>query len=324
MVSKKLKGDISQYALIRIAEIIIGLSMIVVLYIYANGLIYGTCWQNTIQDLKEIQSEASLLTQDHSSKKLFMEFGTCTDVVILTNRDSFDKMLVSLAGINPTVESKFKCFPQEFRTILAAIKKTDKSPSFLDVGTAVLASDRKTVEDWARAFIGLDQATECISLKCDNCTFRTGGLTLPIIWSNKTYLLLETNISMAKGSMAVSAYIMLIGKLIVEIVLLSMFTSQVIIPGINAAEVIESVSLANSLATSINSLSIQDEGTIKFTFSKEFLIITGIESKNFIAVEKEDKKVFLEAKLKNLIHKKTKTLIIKKDFSSNLIEVIPE
>ena len=129
---------------------------------------------------------------------------------------------------------------------------------------------------------------------------------------------------MLKGSMAVSAYIMLIGKLIVEIVLLSMFTSQVIIPGINAAEVIESVSLSNSLATSINSLSIQDEGTIKFTFSKEFLIITGIESKNFIAVEKEDKKVFLEAKLKNLIHKKTKTLIIKKDFSSNLIEVIPE
>src|SRR3989338_2840741 len=130
---------------------------------------------------------------------------------------------------------------------------------------------------------------------------------------------------MAKGSMAVSAYIMLIGKLIVEIVLLSMFTSQVIIPGINAAEVIESVSLSNSLATSINSLSVQEEGTIKFTFSKEFLVITGIDGKkNFIAVEKEDKKVFLEARLKNLIHKKTKTLIIKKDFSSNLIEVIPE
>ena len=130
---------------------------------------------------------------------------------------------------------------------------------------------------------------------------------------------------MLKGSMAVSAYIMLIGKLIVEIVLLSMFTSQVIIPGINAAEVIESVSLSNSLATSINSLSVQEEGTIKFTFSKEFLVITGIDGKkNFIAVEKEDKKVFLEARLKNLIHKKTKTLIIKKDFSSNLIEVIPE
>ena len=187
MVSKKLKGDISQYALIRIAEIIIGLSMIVVLYIYANGLIYGTCWQTTIEDLKKIQSEASLLTQDHPSKKLFLEFGTCTDVVILTNRDSFDKMLVNLTRINPTVESKFKCFPQEFRTVLAAIKKSDKSPSFLDVGTAVLASDRKAVEDWARAFIGLDQATECISLKCDNCMFSTRGLTLPITQKSTKY-----------------------------------------------------------------------------------------------------------------------------------------
>ncbi len=104
MFSKK-KGDISQYALIRIAEVVIGLSMIVLLYVTMSGLIYGTCWQNTIQDLKKIQSEASLLTQQKPSKNVFMEFGTCTDVVIFSNRDKFDET-VSQLGRKPEAKSR--------------------------------------------------------------------------------------------------------------------------------------------------------------------------------------------------------------------------
>ncbi len=127
---------------------------------------------------------------------------------------------------------------------------------------------------------------------------------------------------------ALTEYILTIGLLIVEVILLSMFTVNFLIPGINAAEVIESVSLGNSIATTANALSVQDEGEIKLTFSRDFLITAGIENKkNYILVtgsgeDKNENKVFLEAKLKNLIQKNTKTLTLRKTGGSDLVEVL--
>ena len=131
-----------------------------------------------------------------------------------------------------------------------------------------------------------------------------------------------------KGSWGTTEYFAIIGMLIIEIILISMFATNFIIPGTDSAEIIESVSLGNSIATTINALSVQDEGTIKLIFSKEFLVVGGTENKkNYISVisdkgGKKENKVFLEAKLKNLIHQNTKSVTIKKERESDLIEVL--
>ncbi len=128
---------------------------------------------------------------------------------------------------------------------------------------------------------------------------------------------------MLKGISATSSYTIFIGNIIVMLTLISLFTTQIIAPGIDSMHVIESVSLGNTIAAVTNALSVQDEGEITISFPKDYRVATGIEGgKNFIYVENKEKKVFLEAKLKSLFDRTSKGIRIIKA-PGELVEVVP-
>ena len=128
-----------------------------------------------------------------------------------------------------------------------------------------------------------------------------------------------------KGSYEMVEYFSLIEILIVVSALVIIFATHFLIPGMDASKLIQSVSQGNLLATTINAMSVQEEGEVKISFTDVLRVVVGIENKrNFISVGDEKKKIFFEARVKNLLSKKAKQLVIKKDKSSSLVEVIAE
>ena len=171
------------YVILTIGSLAFACMVLAAGWYFSQGVIHGACWENTLQDLHKIQSEAASL-EIGKSKNLFIEFGAdCTDAVIIMNREPFERMVTDIGG---GLGNKFSCL-DGVKTTIAAVKKTDNSPSWVDVTKALVKSDRKTVEDWARAFVGLDKATHCTHLKCENCTFTGKGLTFSITGKSDRY-----------------------------------------------------------------------------------------------------------------------------------------
>ena len=171
----KATAGIPPFMILTIGSIAFGLFILWQGYLFAYGTIYGACWQNTLESLHKIQGEAAPL-EIGQSRNVFVEFGDCTDAVLIMNREQFETTLVQVGG---NLDTKFSCL-EGVKSTLAAVKKVDNSPSWVDLTKALAQSDRRTIEEWTRAFAGLDKATHCTQLKCQNCTFTGKGLTLSI------------------------------------------------------------------------------------------------------------------------------------------------
>ena len=126
-----------------------------------------------------------------------------------------------------------------------------------------------------------------------------------------------------KAVSATSSYIIFIANIVVMLTLVSVFTTQIIAPGIDSMHIIESASLGNTIASVTNALSVQEEGEVIISFPKDYRVATGIEGgKNFIYVEDKEKKVFFQSKLKSLFDKTIDGIKISKK-PGELMEVVP-
>ncbi len=175
-------AGIPSYMILIIGSIAFGLLVLWQGYLFTVGSLHGLCWQSTLEGLQKIQGEASSL-EIGQSRNVFVEFGDCTDAVIIMNREQFETTLVQIGG---SADTKFSCL-EGVKTTLAAVKKVEDSPSWVDLTKALAQSDRKTIEQWTRAYAGLDKATHCTQLKCANCTLTGKGLTLQISSKSDKY-----------------------------------------------------------------------------------------------------------------------------------------
>lgn len=124
-----------------------------------------------------------------------------------------------------------------------------------------------------------------------------------------------------KGAAAASSYIMWITVLVISIGAITALTTQVFVPGLKTAQIVEEKSLAFELASSMNALSLEESGEVEKIFTKEYLLETGREGeKYFISIG--DEKVFTNAKLKDIVLETTDRIKIVKNFDDDFLEVL--
>ena len=173
--------------------LLVGFGILVVIVIFITAILptalelaHGVCWRNTYDQLYKIKNEMADIEQG-TTKPIFAEFdSSCTDTVLIMNRDQFAKTVDSLDVGHVGVENKFECTPAEAKGILAAVKKAENVPPWYSVVLAAAKSDKETLNEWGRALVGLNEATHCFTLKCNDCAFK-GSLSLRVDKSAAKY-----------------------------------------------------------------------------------------------------------------------------------------
>ena len=100
-----------------------------------------------------------------------------------------------------------------------------------------------------------------------------------------------------KGTEAFPELITFIGVIVIGMLVISVYTSQTVVPGIKAAELVEQSSLASAMQSIINTLSTTDSGKVTKDFVKEHRIrLSFVDGKNYIFVD--DVKLELATKVK--------------------------
>lgn len=115
---------------------------------------------------------------------------------------------------------------------------------------------------------------------------------------------------MAEGAPAIGELIMFVGIMLLGLIVVFIFSTKILAPGLEIASAIEDASLAYSVASVVNILSTVDAGEVKMDFSKQFDIKSAV-SAGSVYINIGDRSALIRGKLEAVSFAADKIKIVK-------------